>query len=143
MSATDAGRASAAEELSWSARRAAEQPALTVLVVIFELVLTAGVYIYYDLHYALLTFGVITLALIPYYARYRYVLRRDGFEVHGPFYYTPYEWTQFEGWRLSENELRLVFRKGRRSVLVLFAPDNIDRVVQFVQGSLPRMTDDT
>lgn len=110
---------------------------------IFEAVLTAGVYIHFDsTSYALLTFGVITLALIPYYASYRYVLRRDGLEVHGPFFYTPYEWTQFEGWRLSDKELRLIFKKGYRSVLVLFAPKNINKVVQFVQGSLPQMFDD-
>jgi hypothetical protein len=130
------------EELSWSARRAAEQPGLAVLVVLFELVLSLGVYLYYGLSFALLTFGVITLALIPFYACYRYVLRRDGLEVHGPFYYTPYQWTQFEGWRLSDDELRLIFKKGSRSVLVLFAPDNINKVVQFVQGSLPRMTEE-
>ncbi|MFO8078955.1 MAG: hypothetical protein R6V07_01495 [Armatimonadota bacterium] len=138
----DGDRTQAVEELSWSARRAAEQPGLTVLVAIFEVVLSIGVYVYYGLSFALLTFGVITLALIPFYASYRYVLRRDGFEVHGPFYYTPYDWTQFEGWRLSDDELRLIFKKGRRSVLVLFAPHNMQKVVQFVQGSLPRMGDE-
>jgi len=131
-----------AEELTWRARRAAEQKGLCALVVIFELVLSAGVYAYYGLSYALLTFGIITLALIPFYASYHYVLRRDGLEVHGPFYYTPYEWAQFVGWRLSEDELRLVVKKGRQSVVVLFAPDNMDAVVQFVQGSLPHINDD-
>ena len=131
-----------AEELTWSARRAAEQKGLCALVAIFELVLSAGVYFYYGLSYALLTFGIITLALIPFYASYRYVLRRDGLEVHGPFYYTPYEWPQFAGWRLSDDELRLVVKKGRQSVVVLFAPHNMDAVVQFVQGSLPRIVDE-
>lgn len=130
------------EELSWSARRAAEQPTLGILVAIFLAVLTAGVYFYWGGSFAALTFGVIMLALVPFYASYRYVLRRDGLEIHGPFFYTPYEWTQFEGWRLSEDDLRLVSRKGRRSVVVLFAPHNMDKVVQFVQGSLPRMTDE-
>jgi hypothetical protein len=130
------------EELSWSARRAAEQPGLAALVVIFEVVLSLGVFLYYGLHWALLTFGVITLSLIPFYAAYKYVLRRDGLEVHGPFYYTPYQWNQFEGWRLNEDELRLVFKKGHRSVLVLFAPHNMEKVVTFVQGSLPRMYDE-
>ncbi len=130
------------EELTWRARRAAEQKGLCALVVIFELVLSAGVHFYYGLSYALLTFGIITLALIPFYASYRYVLRRDGLEVHGPFYYTPYEWPQFAGWRLSEDELRLVVKKGRQSVVVLFAPQNMDAVVQFVQGSLPRITEE-
>ncbi|GEM_PF-6334339 len=129
-----------AQELSWKARRASEQKGLTALVVIFELVLSAGVYFYYGLSYALLTFGVITLALIPFYASYRYILRRDGLEIHGPFYFTPFDWKRFVGWRLSENELRLIPRKG--SVVVLFAPHNMNEVVQFVQGSLPRMTDD-
>jgi hypothetical protein len=142
QSASDGDRSKGVEELSWSSRRAAEQPGLTVLVAIFELLLSVAVYMYYGLSFALLTFGVITLSLIPFYASHRYVLRRDGFEVHGPFYYTPYEWTQFEGWRLSEDELRLIFKKGRRSVLVLFAPANMQKVVQFVQGSLPRMTDE-
>ena len=108
-----------------------------------QTVLTAGVYVHFEnVSYALLTFGVITLALIPFYASYRYVLRRDGFEVHGPFYYVPYEWEQFEGWRLYEDELRLIFKKGHRSVLVLYAPHNMEKVVAFVQGSLPRMTEE-
>lgn len=130
------------EELSWNARRAGEQPALAVLVAIFVLVLSAAVYLYYGMSFALLTFGVITLALIPFYASYGYVLRRDGLEIHGPFYYTPYEWTRFEGWRLNDDELRLIFKKGRRSVLVLFAPHNMEKVVTFVQGSLPRVVDE-
>ncbi len=130
------------DTLTWSARRAAEQPGLCVLVVIFNLLLAVGVYMYWGLYFALLTFGVITLALIPFYASYRYVLTREGFEVHGPFYYTPYQWNQFEGWRLSEDELRLVFKEGKRSVLVLFAPQNMDEVVPYVQGSLPRMTEE-
>ncbi|MFW5866860.1 MAG: hypothetical protein ACOCX2_03525 [Armatimonadota bacterium] len=140
--ATDVGGAKASEELSWSARRAADQPGLTVLVAIFELVLSAGVYMYYGLSFALLTFGVITLALIPFYASFRYVLRRDGLEVHGPFYYTPYEWKQFEGWRLSDDDLRLIYKKRRSSVLVLHAPHNMQKVVTFVQGSLPRMSEE-
>lgn len=140
---TEKKDAKGGEELSWSARRAAEQPALAVLVVIFELVLTLGVYVHFqNISYALLTFGIITLALIPFYASYRYVLRRDGLEVHGPFYYTPYQWTQFEGWRLNEDELRMVYKKGARSVLVLFAPHNMQKVVTFVQGSLPRMSEE-
>jgi len=142
MRVIDTEQEDTGEELSWSARRAAQQPGLTVLVAIFEVVLTAGVYFYYGTSYALLTFGVITLALIPFYASYRYVLRRDGFEVHGPFYYVPYEWKQFEGWRLYDNELRLIYEKGRRSVLVLYAPDNMKDVVPFVQGCLPRMTEE-
>jgi hypothetical protein len=104
--------------------------------------LAVGVYFYYGVYYAAFTAGFITLALIPFYASYRYVLRRDEIRVHGPFYYTPYKWTQFRYWRLSGDELRLVFKKGRRSVLVLFAPHNMNQVVQFVQGSLPQMSDD-
>jgi len=129
-----AGRA----KLVWSSRRAAEAPLLCALLVIFEFVLAVAVNMYYGPSYAALAVGFVTLALIPFYASYTYVLEPEVLQVHGPFYYVEYRWTEFESWRLSEGELRLVFKQPHRpSVLVLYAPHDMDQALQFVQRYLP------
>lgn len=122
----------------WRSRRAAESPFLCALLVIFTFVLAVGVNVYYGPPHAALAVGFLTVALIPFYASYRYVLSPETVQVHGPFYYVEYRWTDFDGWRLSEHELRLIYkRKVWSSVLVLYAPHSIDRVVQYVQRHLP------
>jgi fatty acid desaturase len=133
------GGPTASEGYSWSARRAKEEPFLAALVVLFQLVLSLAVYIFYGLSFALLTFGVITLALIPFYAAYTYRLTRDTLQVQGPFYYTEYRWTEFDTWRLTEDEVRMTFKGQRKSrVLVLYAPHNVHDALQAVQRYMPR-----
>ncbi len=122
----------------WRARRAAESPFLTVLLVIFTFLLAVGVNVYYTPGHSALAVLFVTLALMPYYASYRYVLSGETVQVHGPFYYVEHQWSDFEGWRLSEDELRLIYkRKIWSSVLVLYAPHSMDEVVQYVQRYLP------
>ncbi len=122
----------------WRARRAGDSPFLCALLILFEFVLAVGVNVYYSPPYAALAVVVVTAALIPFYASYRYVLSPDSVQVHGPLYYVEHEWTDFDGWRLSEDELRLVYKKKVwTSVLVLYAPERIDTVLQYVQRYLP------
>jgi hypothetical protein len=122
----------------WSARRAAESPFLCALLLLFTFSLAVGVNVYYGPGHAALAVIVLTVALVPFYAKYRYVLSPDSVQVHGPFYYTENRWSEFDGWRLGDDELRLIYkRKIWSSVLVLYAPDSIESVVQYVQRYLP------
>lgn len=124
--------------LEWSSRRAGESPFLCALLLIFTFSLAVGVNVYYGPGHAALVVIVLSVALIPFYAKYRYVLSPDTVQVHGPFYYTENRWSDFDGWRLGDDELRLIYkRKIWSSVLVLFAPDRIAEVVQYVQRYLP------
>lgn len=137
--AKDAGEnAAKAGTYEWKARRAAESPFLCALLVIFTFVLAVGVNVFYGPPHAALAVGFLTVALIPFYASYRYVLGPETVQVHGPFYYVEYHWKDFDGWRLSDEELRLIYkRKVWSSVLVLYAPHSLDEVVQYVQRYLP------
>ena len=127
-----------AAQYEWTSRRAAGSPFLCALMLIFTFSLAVGVNVYYGPPHAALAVVVVTVALVPFYAKYRYVLSAESVQVHGPLYYNEYQWSAFEGWRLSDDELRLIFkRKIWSSVLVLYAPGRIDEVVQHVQRYLP------
>lgn len=130
------------KHLEWGVRRARENPGLCMLLIIFEIVLGAGVNTYYGHFYALFAVVFVTLALLPFYGSYRYVLTPEQIEVYGPMYCVTYEWEDFDAWRVYEEDLRLSFADGDRTPLVLFAPRRVDEVIQYVQRYLPRTLDD-
>ena len=122
----------------WRARRAAQAPFLCALLVIFTFVLAVGANVFYGPAHSALAVGFITVALMPFYASYRYVLSPESVQVHGPLYYVEHRWSDFDGWRMSSDELRLVYKKKIwSSVLVLYAPRSIDEVVRYAQRYLP------
>jgi len=124
--------------LIWRVRRCRENPFLCLLVMIFQFVLALAVYIYHGPEYGAIVFVGLFIALLPFYGSYRYELSPDGLKVFGPAYYVEYPWTEFDGWRLYEEELRLIFNeKKSRSVLVLYAPRRIEQVLRYVQRCLP------
>lgn len=129
------------EPLTWRVRRASHSVSLALLVLIFQVVLSIAVYMHVGQVYGALVFLFLWVALLPFYGTYRYVLGEEFLEVFGPLYYAKYEWKQFDGWRLYEEEVRLHLRdQPQTHVVVLFAPGIVTRVLTEVQRHLPGMS---
>jgi hypothetical protein len=101
-------------------------------------VLALAIYLRWGAYYAALSLIFLTVALLPFYGVYRYVLDDDRVRAYGLLYSAEHSWAEFSGWRVYENEIRLVFRKRwGRSVLVLYAPGRVEQVLIEVQRRLP------
>lgn len=129
------------QPFSWTVSRCIHNFFLCLLLILFQLVLTMGVYIKWGPYHAAFALVFLTIALMPFYGVYRYVLDADQLRVYGPLYYAAHSWKEFSGWRVYEDEVRLVFREKKgRSVLVLYAPGQTLQVITEVQRRLPPAT---
>jgi len=135
------GGAADRQPLTWRVRRASHNVFLALLVLLFQVVLSVAVYIYVGHPHGGLVFCFLFVALLPFYGTYRYVLGEELLEVFGPLYYAKYEWKQFDGWLLYEEEVRLHLKgQPQTHVVVLFAPGRVTPVLTHVQRHLPGMS---
>ncbi len=132
------GEPEEAAALCWTVSRCVHNPFLCLLLIIFQIVLALAIYLRWGASYAALSLIFLTVALLPFYGVYRYVLDDDRVRAYGLLYSAEHSWTEFSGWRVYEDEVRLVFRKRwGRSVLVLYAPGRVEQVLIEVQRRLP------
>jgi len=123
---------------SWTVSRCVHNLFLCLLLILFQLVLGMAIYIRWGPYFAAYAMVFLTIALLPFYGVYRYVLDADHLRVYGPAYYARHSWREFSNWRVYEDELRLVFRRKQgRSVVVLYAPGRVEQIMTEVQRRMP------